>query len=129
MKTKTAYIAILITFIIAAFALVMSGCSSYTDAENTTTESESTASTTSSSYNNYNYNYNYDTTPKTTESSYSTSRKSTYSYGGYSYSTTSVQTYKQDDPYYRANDYNNDGRLSQEEFQGAVNDWMDAHGY
>ncbi len=112
MKHKFAVIAILITFLAIAFTVILSGCSTYTEPESTTVR-------TTESYKSYN-NYNY---------SYSTTRKSTYSYGGYSYSTTSAQTYKQDDPYYRANDYNNDGKLSQEEFQGAVNDWMDDHGY
>ena len=57
----------------------------------------------------------------------STTKKS---YGSYnSGKTTEKATYKQDDPYYRANDYNNDGSLSLDEFQGAVNDWLDANGY
>ena len=126
MKNKFAYIAVLITFLIAAITVLMSGCSSYTETE-TTTEAERVTQETTKSYNNYNYSYS--TTRRSTTSSYTSSKKSSYSYGGYSYSTTSAQTYKQDDPYYKANDYNNDGKLSQEEFQGAVNDWLDDHGY
>lgn len=37
--------------------------------------------------------------------------------------------YNKNDSYYSNNDYNNDGYLNGNEFQGAVGDWMDAHGY
>ena len=59
----------------------------------------------------------------------STTKSSYGSYGSYGSKTTEKPTYKQDDPYYKANDYDNDGSLSLDEFQGAVNDWMDANGY
>ena len=61
----------------------------------------------------------------------STTKKSygSYNSGSYGSKTTEKPTYKQDDPYYRANDYDNDGSLSLDEFQGAVNDWLDANGY
>ena len=60
---------------------------------------------TGSSDNNYDYDYddyNYDT-----------------------YTTTKKYYYDTDDSYYSDNDYNNDGYLSGEEYQGAVDDYLD----
>ena len=37
--------------------------------------------------------------------------------------------YDKNDPYYSNNDYNNDGYIDDDEFQGAVGDWMDKNGY
>ena len=37
--------------------------------------------------------------------------------------------YDKNDPYYSNNDYNNDGYINDDEFQGAVGDWMDKNGY
>lgn len=129
MNRRIIGITLLITFALLSLMFLFGGCSSGSYDETTTT-------TTQRNYSG-SYTGNYDSEEETDDyyttrssaynfSSYSTTRKSTYSY---SYSTTAAQTYKQDDPYYRANDYNNDGKLNQEEFQGAVNDWMDAHGY
>lgn len=33
--------------------------------------------------------------------------------------------YNKNDPYYSTNDHNHDGKLNGNEFQDAVNDWMD----
>lgn len=65
-------------------------------------------------------------TTKTTTTTKSSSYGS-YGSGGYNYIYTTRSTTKQyaDDPYYAANDYNQDGKLTQDEFQGAVNDYMD----
>ena len=78
---------------------------------------------TTKSYNNYNYN----NTSRYKKKSYN--YYNSYNYNTTRYKADDTPTYKQDDPYYRANDYNNDGKLSQDEFQGAVDDWMSAHGY
>lgn len=37
--------------------------------------------------------------------------------------------YDKNDKYYSDNDYNNDSYIDGNEFQGAVDDWMDDHGY
>lgn len=37
--------------------------------------------------------------------------------------------YDKSDKYYSSNDYNSDGYLSGNEFQSAVSDYMDDHGY
>lgn len=37
--------------------------------------------------------------------------------------------YDSSDPYYSSNDHNHDGKLTQSEFQDAVGDYLDAHGY
>ena len=37
--------------------------------------------------------------------------------------------YNKNDKYYSANDYNNDGKLTDKEFQGAVDDYMKDHGF
>ena len=37
--------------------------------------------------------------------------------------------YDKNDPYYSNNDYNNDGYLDYDEFQGAVGDYMEQNGY
>ena len=44
-------------------------------------------------------------------------------------SNTDSSNYDKDDPYYSNNDYNNDGNLDVNEFQGAVGDYMDQNGY
>lgn len=40
-------------------------------------------------------------------------------------SSTDSYSYNTNDKYYSANDYNNDGDLSDSEFRGAVDDYMD----
>ena len=139
MKNRIIATAFVLTFLLLSLTVLFCGCSSNSYHESSTSQTESEKENTnyiesaaeSTEYiGNYSYNYSYSTRRNTTSSyTYTTTEKSYYNYGGYSYSTTAAQTYKQDDPYYRANDYNNDGKLNQEEFQGAVNDWMDAHGY
>ncbi len=131
MNKKITGIILLIAFALLSLMLLFGGCSSgtYDETTTTTTAQYKYSGSYAGSYDSDDdAEDDYYTTRRSTYNynSYNTTRKSSYSY---SYSTTSAQTYKQDDPYYRANDYNNDGKLSQEEFQGAVNDWMDAHGY
>ncbi len=45
------------------------------------------------------------------------------------YYTDNSGNYDKNDPYYSSNDSDNDGYINQEEFQNAVGDWMDDHGY
>ena len=92
--------------VLTVLFVLAAGCSDGTPAETTTT-------TTTSSYRS--------------SGSYGSGSYGSGSYGSGSYSYTTRSSTKQyaDDPYYAANDYNNDGRLSQDEFQGAVNDYMD----
>lgn len=37
--------------------------------------------------------------------------------------------YDKNDKYYNNNDHDNDGYINDNEFQDAVGDWMDDHGY
>ena len=43
--------------------------------------------------------------------------------------SSSKYEYDRNDKYYRNNDYNDDGKINDYEFQNAVDDWMDDHGY
>ena len=55
------------------------------------------------------------------------------SYGSYdsydSYDSDIDYEYDPNDKYYSENDYNNDGQISDQEFQGAVEDFMNDYGY
>ena len=53
-----------------------------------------------------------------------------YNYDSYdSYDSDIDYEYDPSDKYYSENDYNNDGHISDQEFQGAVGDFMDDYGY
>lgn len=53
-----------------------------------------------------------------------TTTRSSYDYD-YDYDYDDSYSYDPDDKYYSNNDYDNDGEINGEEFQGAVNDYMD----
>lgn len=93
----------------AAIAMVLASCSSGYSQPQTTTQTTTSAN-------------NYVTTGSNSGGGSYNSYDSDDSYG-----------YDEDDDYYRNNDYNNDGELNGNEFQGAVNDYMDdyfaAYGY
>ena len=105
MKTKTIALLSASALLLGGLTAVFTGCAS-TSSEPTTTATQATTKSSYGSYGGY------------SGGSYNSGSK-----------TTEKATYKQDDPYYRANDYDNDGSLSLDEFQGAVNDWLDANGY
>ncbi len=44
-------------------------------------------------------------------------------------SSTGNGNYNKNDSYYSNNDSNKDGNINDKEFQNAVGDWMDDHGY
>lgn len=94
----------IILTVLSLIAVCIAGCSGADDVE--TTKETTTVATTKSSY-------------------YSSYGSSSYGSGNYNYTTRSTTKQYADDPYYAANDYNNDGKLTQDEFQGAVNDYMD----
>ena len=54
-------------------------------------------------------------------------------YGSYdsydSYASDVDYEYAPNDKYYSENDYTNDGQISDQEFQGAVGDFLDDYGY
>ena len=49
--------------------------------------------------------------------------------GGSSGNSNTKYEYDVNDKYYRENDHNKDGKISDKEFQDAVGDWLDDHGY
>ena len=87
----------------ALLFVCMTGCSQSSDYTQTTTAPTTETTTAKSSY----------------------SGSGSYGSGSYGYTTRSSTKQYADDPYYEANDYDHDGRLTQDEFQGAVNDYMD----
>ena len=70
------------------------------------------------------------------ETEYDNNYNSYDSYDGYgsydsydSYDSDVDYEYDPNDKYYSENDYNNDGQISDQEFQGAVEDFMNDYGY
>ena len=50
---------------------------------------------------------------------------SSYDYNSNNYNSNSGYGYDKNDPYYSANDHNNDGKLTDEEFHDALDDFID----
>jgi hypothetical protein len=94
------------------FVLCACEDNSYDEYESSSSYSSTDYSSGSSSYSSSDYDYDYD-----------------YDYD----SSDKGYGYDESDPYYSSNDYNNDGYLTDEEFNAAFDDYLndlyDAYGY